>query len=169
MSIVPLWVKLLVVAALVAAAATAFHFWKERIREEGREEIRAEWQAAVKAAELMATAAARRAEIDARARGMQRDKDFGALATRNKALADELAAIRFDPAVIGGLRESVRASNGQSPTVPERSAPAPPGAAVRGPTALEVDDWFQSVAKLYRACREQVIGWIEWDDRRLAK
>lgn len=165
MTIVPLWVKLLVVAALLAAAAVAFHLWEERLREQGRIEVRAEWKAANDAAEKVATAAARRAEVDSTARQLQRDKDFNGLRNRNAVQIAQLMGACVDPTILAGMRDAVRAAN-HEPSTGGVAASAP--AAAGTPSGVEVDDWFKSVAKLYRACREQVIGWVEWDDNRTA-
>ena len=163
MNLIPFWVKALVIAGLVAAAAVAFHFWKEKIREEGREEVRAEWAAAREAAKRVAEAANKRAEDDSAAREAKREKDFVQLRNKNRRLEAQLMGACVDPTLLASMRDAVRASNDKGAGVTEDSPPTATGT----PSGLAVSEWFIEVARLYRNCREQVIGWIEWDDRRV--
>ena len=43
MSLLPWWAKALILAALLAAAGWAVHTYNDHLREQGREEVRAEW------------------------------------------------------------------------------------------------------------------------------
>lgn len=161
--IIPLWVKALILAAVIGTIGLMLHHWKESLREEGREEVRKEWAAARKAAEAVATAANRRAEIDSAAREAQREKDFRNLRIANGRLQAQLMGACVDPTLLASMRDAVNASNDKGPG---ETPPGPPAAA-RPPDGLAVAEWFNQVAFLYRQCREQVIGWIEWDDRRV--
>ena len=155
------WIKIGLFLALTAAVAWGVHSVVEHFRDQGREEIRAEWQHAVevqKEAERQATAAAEAAQL---AKETKRGVDFARLAKRTAELESQLAAIAIDPATVGGLRNSVRTANGEGPTESPKASSAV--------TGLALDNWFQRVAEQYRACREQVDGWITWDDRRVAR
>jgi len=155
------WLKIGACIALVAGVAWGLHEWKDALRDEGREEVRAEWAAARVAAEKAATLAAKRAEIDATAKELQRDRDFKALA--NRARRAELNNVSVSPVLVDGLRDAVRTSNNESTGGAATSATPASGAA----DGNQINDWFADVARLYRACREQVIGWIKWDDERV--
>lgn len=97
MSLVPLWAKALIVAAVAAAALWALHLWKESLREDGREEIRAEWarDRAAQAAAALKQAAANAAETERRLRAQKEITDAAerdlAAARRDADAADALA------------------------------------------------------------------------------
>lgn len=49
--ILPWWIKALVAAGLLLLAAAAVHYYNETMREQGREQVRAEWREAVRIAQ----------------------------------------------------------------------------------------------------------------------
>lgn len=152
----------LAILALVGSAWFAKHSYDERRRDEGRAEIRQLWHEAVVAQQAKEEKAAAAAQDFATRLEVKRGKDFDALARRNKALEDRLAAVPVGPDLVVSLRDAVRTSNGEEgPRAPEENAAAS--------TGLAVSTWFSEVARLYRSCREQVAGWIAWDDDRVAQ
>jgi len=156
---------ILAVLAVVATVGIMKHRYDERRRDEGRTEIQVKWDAAKVAQHAREVVAAKEAdEFQTRAYA-KRDADFNALARRNAVLAARLAAIPVGPDLAASLRDTIRTSNGESPGEPAKGA-APVAAAT---SELDVAEWGAKVGEQYRACREQVIGWIKWDDRRAAQ
>jgi len=153
------WIKIGLVAALLAAVAWGVHSVAEHFREQGREEIRAEWKHAVEVQKAAEAEARELAEAEQRAKESKRGADFARLAKRTAELESQLAAIAIDPATVEGLRNSVRTANGEGAAESAKASPTV--------TGLALDNWFQRVAEQYRACKEQVDGWIAWDDRRV--
>jgi len=154
------WAKLILVAAIAAACVWGVHTYNERLRDQGRQETQVKWDAAI-AAQLEKEKQDAAATIAAQAkREADASAAYNALAKRNALLAARLAAVSIDAVVTGSLRDSIRTSNGESASSsPEASTSV---------TGLALSDWFAEVSRLYRSCREQVAGWIEWDDRRVA-
>ena len=150
----------LLLVALVGALAFAKHGYDERRRSEGRAEVTAKWDAAIAAQKVREIAAAKEADEFQMRVEAKREADFKRLlAARTAELQTRLSALSIGPDLTVELRNAVRAANEQGARKPaEDPTPA---------TGLAVAEWFDQVAKQYRACREQVIGWIKWDDERV--
>jgi hypothetical protein len=127
LDILPGWARLLLVAAVVAAAAWAFHLWKESIREDGREEVRAEW-ATERAAQHAAALAASQRNAAETARRLAAQKEV------SDAYERDLAAARRDAAgaavAAGRLRDQLAAF-----AAAHRGAAGHPAPAGSGPPA----------------------------------
>lgn len=147
------------IVVLVGGVALAKHSYDERRRDEGRHEVRAEWDAAIEAQQKREAKAAQDAIDNAVQAKAKSDEDFKALARRNAILQGKLASLAVDGAIAGSVRDAIRTSNGTSAGSTEAdSSPT---------TGLALSDWAAETARLYRACRDQVIGWVKWDDERV--
>jgi len=159
------WIKLGIVLAVLVALGFMVHRYNEALRETGRQEIRAEWAAAIEVQKAREKQAADESQVLAAKQEADRGKAYKDLATRHKALEAKLAVACVDPTLIAGMRDSVRTSNSESPRGPAED----PATTAGTPSGTQVNEWFATVTELYRACREQVIGWIKWDDARVAQ
>lgn len=162
------WKPIAGIVAVVALAAAAMWAWSrftEGYREEGRAEVRLEWEADT----------ARRIALTTRITGLwdeQRQKTEAAQHEADKARSDAFKPVRerirylpapvadlpVPAAAVGVLDAAVVASN----AAPAGPAPVPvaPGPAPAADTTLgAVVEWVTVAAELYRACREQVTGW----------
>lgn len=154
------WIGLLV--AFVAGAGTGFF--------KGEAHVQAKWDEdkAARMAHLAQVvvdnvAAGDKADAEARQRQADSAAAFDSLKKRNAQLSAKLDASRVDGVVLDELRAAVRAANakaGVAPGVP-KGTPAAPGTSATG---TQVSDWFDSVAQLYRDCRDEVIGFQGWWD-----
>jgi hypothetical protein len=132
MSIVPLWAKALILAALAAAALWALHLWRESLREDGREEVRAEWARESAAQHAAALAESQRNAAET-ARRLKAQKEI------SDAHERDLAAARRDAAgaaaVAGRLRDQLAARSAAL-----RGAPGDPAAAGQCEAAIAASD-----------------------------
>jgi hypothetical protein len=151
---------IVLVIALVAAVGIAKHSYDERRRDEGRAEIQASWDAAKAAQKARELVAAKEADDYQRRVDAKRQLDFDKLSKRTVELENRLAAVPVGPDLVGELQHAVDTANDKSAGKPAENPAAT--------TGLALSNWFNQVAKQYRECRETVIGWIEWDDRRIA-
>jgi hypothetical protein len=158
-----LLIKVGVVLVLLAAVAWGAHRWLESVREEGRLEIRLEWAEALEAQKVLEAKNAEETRTRLLSQEVDRAKQFAALRNRNRALESKLAVACVDPTLIAGMRDSVRTANRQSPggTTPDSTV------AAGTPDGNQVNNWFADVTELYTKCRDQVIAWVEWDNRRV--
>lgn len=155
-----IWFKLGFLAIVIAAITFGVHSYNEGLRQDGRDEKQAEWDAAKAAQKEREAKAAKEADDFALRLDAKRTADYAALARRNKALESKLATEQLSGALAGSMRDAIRTSNGQSPgDTPQDSSPT---------TGLAVKQWTERATEQYRACREQVMGWVKWDDERVA-
>lgn len=128
LSLIPGWVKLAILVALAAAALLLFARWKESIREEGRQEVRAEWALDREAQKDAAIrqAAANAAETARRLKQQQEAQH---------AHQVQLAAVRRDAAradaAARGLRQQLTEFAAAARGAAGDSAPAGAGEATR--------------------------------------
>lgn len=156
------WLKIVLLLAIVASVTYAVHRYNEGLRDEGRQEVQAKWDAATKLANEIEEKAAAQREADLEKANVDRDKRFAELAGRNAALQAQLASERVGSATLRSLLDSVRTSNaeGTAGGTPQDSTP------VTESTGDKLADWFAEVAKLYASCRRQVICWNDfWDQK----
>lgn len=128
MSLVPTWVKLLVLAALVAAGVAACKARDASIREGGREDIRAEWREAVAAAQAEEF---RKAE---RRAALQKEADDQQTAALNRALTAAADARLSRDGLLLDLQRFVAAAGR-----PAGSHPAPAAGSAGEPGADPLD------------------------------
>jgi len=158
----------LLVIALVAAVGLTKHRYDEGRRDEGRVEVQAKWDAAIVVQKEREVKAAKDAEAMQLQAETKRDADFKQLlAARTAEIKSQLASRSISSGLTVQLRNTTRAANSG---VESTRKPAEDSATVAGPpTELAIAEWYDQVAKQYRACREQVIGWIKWDNERVGE
>jgi len=150
----------LLVVALVAAVGLTKHRYDEHRRDEGRAEVQTKWDAANAAQKIREVKAAKEAdEFQLRVEAKREAEFKRLLVARTAEIQSRLSAVSVDSALASELRNAVRAANEQGAGKPAQD-PTPV-------TGLAVAEWFDQVAKQYRACREQVVGWVKWDDERV--
>lgn len=156
-----------VAVALVAGCYFGWgHFVADPYREDGRQEVRAEWEAAKAAQKVREERAAKEADNFQRRADAKREADFKRqLAGRTAELLARLSDQSISGDVVGELRNTVRTANNESPGKSEKGAPT-----VAGSTdGRALTEWFATVGQQYRECRETVIAWIKWDDERIVQ
>lgn len=128
--------------------------------------MRAEWEADKQARKLefqremvaqekVTEDAAAKAKADADSR----EAIFADLAARHRALAGQLTACDSDRAALERVLDAVRAANSAVTGAPSEP---PPHTAPAAPATFT--DWFDTVAKQYAECRQEVIDWNQWYD-----
>jgi hypothetical protein len=152
------------VVAVIAGVVYKVEHWcniaceKQTERADG---IKAAWDAAVAAQQKREAVAAQDA-IDAAVKAKEKsDADFGALAHRNDVLKSRLAAIPVPSLVVSSVRDAIRTANSEKQSTGSATKDSAPI------TGFDLSQWAASAAGLYRACREQVIAWVKWDDERI--
>jgi hypothetical protein len=157
-----IWAKLIFVVALIASLAYAAHAYNEHYRAEGRAEVQAKWDAAIKLANEIEAKAAIAREADLEKANADRDKRFKALAGRYAALQARLAAESVGPATVDGLLDAVRTANaeGAAASTARNSTPS------SGTTGDQLAPWFADIAEKYARCKRQVVCWNDfWDGK----
>ena len=170
LGIAPYIIGAFAVVALVGTVAWKWNSFKESLREEGRAEVRVEWQA-----ERTALVAARDAMVMRWAKAVQevervyvekvveRESRFGAIRSR-AAGASVSGAIRLSPGAVGVLRESASAANGESaPVAGEGAGAAPPVPEPAGDTTAQ--EWIAfavDAAEAYADAREKWQACVAW-------
>lgn len=157
-------IKIGIVVAAIAAVLGGLWVVKEHYVEQGRNEVRAEWEAE-KVAQKAARAAqealwqAQKAQVEqtTRERDRERRERFAALQEQDR-LAGEVASLRVPAAAVGVLQHSVDAANAAG------TAAQPDGAAATTAASADADlgniaDWFREVARIHAECRDRVLAW----------
>ena len=164
---VALLIRVGIILAIAAAAAWCWHVFAESMREQGREEVRAEWAADT----------ARRVKMTTQITGLwdeQRKKAETATATLDaeraaRAEANRVKVAALPPAVAGAvfsgvarrlLNDAIRDSAPPTGTAssPEHASTAPPVDSTVG----AITEWGVAVVDLYAACKDQVEGWQQF-------
>lgn len=170
LGIVPYIIGAIAVVALVGTVAWKWSAFKEGLREEGRAEVRAEWQA--ERAQLIA---ARDAMIMRWAKAIQevervyvekvveRGSRFGAIRSRVDG-ASASGGIRLGADAVGVLSDATRAANSESPAAPEvGNGPAAAVPESTGDTTAQ--EWVAfavDAAEAYRDARDKWQACVAW-------
>lgn len=157
------------VLAILAALAYAWHRFTEHYREQGREEVRLEWEK--DKAERIAAADAMvevwrgevaRAGKASRERDDERRKRRDEAARRAAELPPEVAGVAVPGAAVGVLN---RALGDTAPATGSTGAPERPAAAAAAgadSTVGLLTGWGIEVIAMYETCRARVTEWREF-------
>lgn len=146
MSLIPLWAKALVVAALLALASWAVHTYNESLREDGRQERQADWDAdnAQKVLELAA--------FNEESRRIEQRRQSIATEAQNAAQS-QIQLARKDAAdtrlAAGGLRDDLAAARAQLASATD---------AARAKYSAAVDTVFTDCTRRYSEMAEAAQG-----------
>jgi hypothetical protein len=167
----PLLWKVIAALAIAAALAYAWHTFVEKYREQGRVEVRAEWEAdALRRVQALQETEAKLAAKSIEAgraigeRDNERRKRAAEAQKHAQALAPAVAAVVVPAAAVGVLRDALAASD---PAPATRSPGAAQGSAAAAAAGADstvglLTGWGVEVINLYDACRSQVTGWINF-------
>lgn len=160
----PLVLRAIGALALVLIVAGLKHGYDERRRDEGRAEIREQWDAD-KAARLKAftemttrwVTAQQEADANLKKLDTERQRRLDDAKRHALALPPADAGMRFPASAVGVLDD---ARNSDAETARPAGQPAGgPAAAAADSTVGLVTQWAVDVIGYYNACRDQVIGW----------
>lgn len=102
-ALIGILIRLALVAAAVAALLWGYHLWAESLREDGREEVRAEHAEAARAAETRMRELARAAEVRYVVQAEVRDRFFVETVREVSHAAAPLAACPLPAGLVGVL------------------------------------------------------------------
>jgi len=160
----PIALVLIALALVVTFGLAKRHYDNSKIAI-GEARVQAKWDAAIAAQKAREARAAAEAEDFANRLDAKRQKDFDDLKKRTVAAENELARVRIAASLAASLRDTVRAANGEDARAPAKDS----AATAEPPSGLTVAKWFDIVGEQYRACREQVMEIVKWDDARVAQ
>lgn len=166
------------VLALAIAAAWAWHRITEGYRDEGRAEVRAEWERdraqRIAVTERIAgawEAEKRRAEVATNERDKARSERFKPVSEGVRSLPAEVAGIRIPADAVGVFNAAIVAGNASpTGTAAEPATPAAAlaagsnaGGATTGASSVGLlVGWVADAAAVYAECRDRVSSWEQW-------
>lgn len=167
---IPWWLKLAALGALVLVLLGLKHAYDEGKRDEGRAEVQAKWDAD-KAARIRAFSdmTSKWATEQQRADALQKEKDDARNIAANRARA-RAAAIPAGDASVRIPASAIRVLN--DAVADSTISPGAAGKPAEGATAATADSdvaalvqWGLTCVDLYSQARDTVIGWVAYYSR----